>query len=337
MDAAIETTGLGKDYGGGHGLHGLDLTVARGEVFGFAGPNGAGKSTTIRLLMGMLRPTAGSARVLGLDCWDSAVAVKRHVGYVPGELPDWGGLRGGELLGWLGGLRGGVDPGVVSDLCRRLELDLGRRWREYSRGNKQKLALVAAFASQPSVLIMDEPTGGLDPLHQRVFASLVGEARERGATVFLSSHVLSEIEHLCDRVAIVRDGRLVEVASLADLRRVRATVVEASFSGAVPVAAVAAVDGVRDVSVDGRRLRCTVTGSFDGLLAVLGGAGVVTLTSRAPSLEEVFLSFYAGGGRDPESGAVGAVLRGPALRSKEEAVAAIRAPQHGSAHPGREA
>lgn len=227
--AAIETAGLTKDYGLGRGIFELDLRVPAGEVFGFLGPNGAGKTTTIRLLMGLIRPTAGSARVFGLDCERDAVAVKRLVGYLPGELPQYGGWRGSEVVAYLGGLRGGVDEHEVRRIAERFSLDLGRKYREYSRGNKQKLALVIAFMHRPDLLILDEPTAGLDPLLQQEFNALVRESRVRGATVFLSSHVLSEVEQTCDRAAIVREGRLVVVSAVRDLLATGARTLEEAF------------------------------------------------------------------------------------------------------------
>jgi ABC-2 type transport system ATP-binding protein len=289
---AIISRRLTKDYGGGRGLTDLDLEVGAGEVFGFLGPNGAGKTTTIRLLMGMLRPSGGSAQVFGLDCQRQAVAIKRLVGYVPGELPDWGRLRGSEITASLAALRGGVDPGYVAGLCEQLELDLGRRWRELSRGNKQKLALVLALMHRPELLVLDEPTGGLDPLKQQVFYQLLREARAGGATVFLSSHVLAEVEHVGDRVGIVREGRLVTVATLEELRRLRSYQVELRFAGPPPAGAVQAAAGVTQVTVDGMRLACTVRGSFGPLLAAIAGQEVLTMTSQEPSLEELFLAYY---------------------------------------------
>ena len=220
--AAIRTSGLTKDYGRGRGLFELDLQVAQQEVFGYLGPNGAGKTTTIRVLMGLIRPTAGSAYIFGLDCVRDAVDMKRKVGYLPGDVPQFGSLRGSEVVAYLGGMRGGVDRKVVRALSERFDLDLGRRFREYSSGNKQKLAIVLAFMHRPDLLILDEPTSGLDPLNQQEFYALLRETREAGATIFLSSHVLSEVEHVCDRVGILRAGRLVKVADLEELRRARA-------------------------------------------------------------------------------------------------------------------
>src|SRR2546429_5931212 len=219
---AIRTSRLTKDYGAGRGLFDLDLQVAAQEVFGYLGPNGAGKTTTIRMLMGMIRPTSGSAFIFGLDSVRDAVDVKRKVGYLPGDVPQFGSLRGSEVVAYLGGMRGGVDRNVVRALSERFDLDLGRRFREYSSGNKQKLAIVLAFMHRPDLLILDEPTSGLDPLNQQEFYALLRETREAGATIFLSSHVLSEVEHVCDRVGIIRDGRLVRVAQLDQLRRARA-------------------------------------------------------------------------------------------------------------------
>ena len=201
----------------GRGLFELDLQVEPGEIFGFLGPNGAGKTTTIRLLMGLIRPTAGSAFVFGLDCTRDAVEVKRKVGYLPGDAPDFGSLRGREVVAYLGGMRGGVDRERVRALARRFDLDLGRRFREYSTGNKQKLGIVLAFMHRPELLILDEPAAGLDPLHRQEFYRLLRESRDDGATVFLSSHVLSEVEQVCDRVAIVRAGRLAHAGRVDEL------------------------------------------------------------------------------------------------------------------------
>ena len=290
--AAITTRGLTKDYGMQRGLFDLDLEVGAGEVFGFLGPNGAGKTTTIRLLMGMIFPTRGSAQVFGLDCQREAVAVKTKVGYLPGELPQFGGLRGSEIVAYLAGLRGGVDAARVTAIAQRLELDLGRRYREYSRGNKQKLGLLVAFMHRPSLLILDEPTASLDPLNQQTFYDLLSESRQDGATIFLSSHVLSEVEHVCDHVGIIRRGRLVSVAGLDDLHHLRIHHVEVEFAGAPPIDAIKAAEGVTDVRVDGSRVQCKVRGGFEPLLTAIAGRGVLNLVSEEPSLEELFLSYY---------------------------------------------
>jgi ABC-2 type transport system ATP-binding protein len=227
--SAIRTSKLSKDYGAGRGLFELDLEVAPREVFGYLGPNGAGKTTTIRLLMDMVRPTGGTAYVFGLDCRRDSVAVKRKVGYLPGDLPLFGSLRGKEVVAYLGGLRGGVDRDRVRKLAERLDLDLGRRFREYSSGNKRKLGILLAFMHSPELLILDEPTNGLDPLNQHEFYELLHEARDGGATVFLSSHILSEVEHVCDRVGILRAGKLVRVADLGELRKSGETSLEQIF------------------------------------------------------------------------------------------------------------
>src|ERR1700730_7461482 len=214
MTTAIETHGLRKNYGRGRGLFDLNHEVAEGEVLGYLGPNGAGKTTTIRLLMGLIHPTAGAATIFGLDTQREAAEVKRHVGYVPGELPQFGGLRGSEIVAYIAGLRGGGDGKVVAQVCERFSLDLGQAFREYSRGNKQKLAIVLGFMHRPRLLILDEPTGGLDPLNQQEFYGICRQAREDGSTVFLSSHILSEVEHISDRVGIIRSGRLIKTARL---------------------------------------------------------------------------------------------------------------------------
>ena len=290
--SAIETNGLTKDYGAGRGIFGLELFVGRGEIFGYLGPNGAGKTTTLKLLMGLIHATRGSARIFGLDCDRQAVAVKRTVGYVPGELPQFGGWRGSEIVAYAAGLRGDVDDAHVAELATRLALDLGRKYREYSHGNKQKLALVLAFMHQPALLLLDEPTTGLDPLHQQVFYALVHEARDAGATVFISSHVLSEIEHVCDRVGIVRSGRLVTVAALDELAGIRAHRVEIEFAEEPPVDRLRAVPRLEQLTVHGRRVTGMLRGSFDPLMRAIEGHRVARLVSREPTLEEVFLTYY---------------------------------------------
>ncbi len=290
--AAIRAVALSKDYGAGRGLFDLDLQVSPQEVFGYLGPNGSGKTTTIRLLMGMIRPTHGSGYIFGLDSIRDSAAVKRRVGYLPGDVPMFGSLRGSEIVAYLGGMRGGVDQGTVRALAKRFDLDLNRRFREYSSGNKQKLAIVLAFMHTPDLLMLDEPTSGLDPLNQQEFYALLREARDGGATVFLSSHVLSEVEHICDRVGILRAGRLVQVAQLEELRRIRVHRVEIAFGSDVPAERLRAASGVDDVTVRGHSVTCTVQGSFDGLLQAISGTHVIDLVSTEPSLEEVFLSFF---------------------------------------------
>jgi ABC-2 type transport system ATP-binding protein len=292
--AAIRTSKLSKDYGLGRGLFDLDLEVSPQEVFGYLGPNGAGKSTTIRSLMGMIQPTGGSAQIFGMDCQRDSVAVKRKVGYLPGDMPQFGSLRGKEVVAYLGGLRGGADTQTVHSIAERFDLDLGRRFREYSSGNKQKLGIVLAFMHKPELLILDEPTSGLDPLNQQEFYTLLREARDGGATVFLSSHILSEVEHVCDRVGIIRSGKLVKVAQLEELHRIRVHRVEIEFAADSinPEPAIRAADGVEGVVAGDHRLSCTVKGSFEPLHKALEGAKVTNLVSHEPSLEEIFLTFY---------------------------------------------
>ncbi len=291
-DLAVQTQTLTKDYGNGRGIFDLDLSVAVGEAFGFLGPNGAGKTTTIRLLMGLIHATRGSARIFGLDSDRDSVAVKRSVGYCPGELPQFGGWRGSEIVTYLAGLRGDVKDSAITALAQRLDLDLGRKYREYSHGNKQKLALVLAFMHEPALVILDEPTTGLDPLHQQEFYGIVRDARERGATVFISSHVLSEVEHVCDRVGIVREGRLATVSTLEDLVGMRAFHVEIEFADVVPVERLKAVQGFEQLKVDDHRATGLLRGSFEPLMSAIAGHRVVGLTSREPSLEEIFLTYY---------------------------------------------
>jgi ABC-2 type transport system ATP-binding protein len=292
--AAIRTSKLSKDYGLGRGLFELDLDVAKQEVFGCLGPNGAGKTTTIRLLMGMIRPTSGAAHIFGLDCRRDSVAIKRKVGYLPGDVPQFGSLRGKEVVAYLGGMRGGADPTAVRSIAARFDLDLSRRFREYSSGNKRKLGILLAFMHKPDVLILDEPTSGLDPLNQQEFYALLREARDGGATVFLSSHILSEVEHVCDRVGILSGGRLVNVAKLEDLHHIHAHHVEIEFAAGsqIPEGAIRSAAGIEEVTVDDRRVTCTVHGSIEPLLAAIRDARVIDLVSTEPSLEETFLSFY---------------------------------------------
>jgi ABC-2 type transport system ATP-binding protein len=291
--AAIRTSKLSKNYGLGRGLFDLDLDVPPQDVFGYLGPNGAGKSTTIRCLMGMIRPSSGSAQIFGLDCRRDSVAVKRRVGYLPGDMPQFGSLRGKEVVAYLGGMRGGVDPKAVRAIAERFDLDLSRRFREYSSGNKQKLGIVLAFMHKPDLLILDEPTSGLDPLNQQEFYKLLGEARDAGATVFLSSHILSEVEHVCQRVGIIRAGKLVKVAQLDELHSIRVHSVELEFAPSTKVPdAILSAEGVEGAVVTDHRLTCTVRGSFEPFLKALEGANVTNFVSHEPSLEDVFLAYY---------------------------------------------
>jgi len=287
---AVVARGLTKRYRGTDALVDLDLEVAHGEVVGYLGPNGAGKTTTIRLLLGLLRPTAGRAELFGLDCRRDAVAAHRRLAYVGGETSLWPGLTGAETLHLLGRVQGRVDPAYRDQLVERFALDPGVKVRAYSKGNRQKLVLIAALMTRADLLVLDEPTNGLDPLMEQAFRLSIGEAKDRGQTVFLSSHILSEVEALCDRVGILRDGRLVETGTLAELRHLSALTVEATFAGPPPE--LSGVPGVSSVVVDGRVVRCQVHGLVDPLLQVLAAAGTTGLLSRAPSLEELFLARY---------------------------------------------
>jgi len=292
VTTAIETKGLTKDYGASHGIFDLDLSIQEGEVFGYLGPNGAGKTTTIKLLMGMIHATRGSATIFGLDVDRDAVPLKHKIGYVPGELPQFGGWRGSEVVAYIAGLRGDLTDGEVEAVAKRLDLDLGRKYREYSHGNKQKLALLLAFAPKPALLILDEPTSGLDPLHQQEFYGLVRDARARGATILISSHVLSEVEHVCDRVGIVREGHLATVGQLDQLAGMRAHRIEIVFAGPPPVERIRAIPGFEQVAVEDHRVSGMFRGDFEPLLAALASSQVTKFESREPSLEEIFLGFY---------------------------------------------
>ncbi|MFI8438387.1 ATP-binding cassette domain-containing protein [Streptomyces sp. NPDC079020] len=292
MTKAITVAGLHKSFGRTHALDGLDLMVETGEVHGFLGPNGAGKSTTIRVLLGLLRADSGAAQLLGGDPWHDAVALHRRVAYVPGDVTLWRNLSGGEVIDLYGRLRGGLDSSRRADLIERFELDPTKKGRTYSKGNRQKVALVAAFASDVDLLILDEPTSGLDPLMEEVFQSCVEEERERGRTVLLSSHILSEVEALCDRISIIRQGRTVETGSLADMRHLTRTSITAELSG-VPDG-LTRLPGVHDLNVRGGRVTLQVdTDKLDAVLVSLTASGVRSLTSTPPTLEELFLRHYA--------------------------------------------
>ncbi|WP_432124184.1 ABC transporter ATP-binding protein [Streptomyces sp. C10-9-1] len=300
MTKAITVSGLHKSFGRTHALDGLDLDVAPGEVHGFLGPNGSGKSTTIRVLLGLLRADAGSVRVLGGDPWHDAVELHRRIAYVPGDVTLWRNLSGGEVIDLFGRLRGGLDPARRAELVELFELDPTKKGRSYSKGNRQKVALVAAFASDADLLILDEPTSGLDPLMEGVFRSCVARERERGRTVLLSSHILSEVESLCDRVSIIRQGRTVETGTLAELRHLTRTSVTAEL--AAPPDGLAQLPGVHDLRVQGHRVSLQVdTDKIDAVLRSLTGSGVRSLTSTPPTLEELFLRHYAPAGADEEA------------------------------------
>ena len=294
VDLAIDCTRLTKHYGPRRGVVGLDLDVRRGEVFGFLGPNGAGKSTTIHLLVGQIRPTRGVATIVGLDCWRDRDAVQRRIGFLPGELALYDRLTGAEMLDYLATLRGEVSSHVVSNLVERFNVELDRPIRELSMGNRQKLGLVQAFMHEPELVILDEPTLGLDPLIQREFHQLLGEVRERGRTVFLSSHTLSEVERVADRVAIIRDGALVEVAEVSRLKQLAVRRIDFEFSLPVAPAVFAGVEGVRHVEIDGREVRVEVEGSLAKVMKVAADHEVVNLHVREADLEDIFLTYYRG-------------------------------------------
>ncbi|WP_061297004.1 ABC transporter ATP-binding protein [Herbidospora cretacea] len=290
MENAIMVSGLHKTFGRTHALNGLDLTVKTGEVHGFLGPNGSGKSTTIRVLLGLLRADSGSARLLGGDPWKDATALHRRLAYVPGDVTLWPNLSGGEVIDLLGRLRGGLNPQRRAELLERFDLDPRKKGRAYSKGNRQKVALVAALASDVELLILDEPTSGLDPLMEEVFRECVVEEKRSGRTVLLSSHILAEVEQLCDRVSIIRNGQTVETGTLTDLRHLTRTSISADLA-----APLTSIPGVHDLVVDGTRVRFEVdTDRLDETLKHLTTAGVRSLTSQPPTLEELFMRHYQG-------------------------------------------
>lgn len=305
MSAVIDVQQLTKSFGRVRALDGLDLTVERGEVHGFLGPNGAGKSTTLRVLLGLLRADGGTARVLGADAWADAVALHRRLAYVPGDVSLWPSLTGGEAIDVLAGLRGPVDPRRRAELLERFDLDPGKKTRTYSKGNRQKVALVAALVSDVELYVLDEPTSGLDPLMELVFQECVGEVVARGATVLLSSHILAEAERLCDRVTLVRAGRAVESGTLAQLRRLHRTdvTVVCAAPAAQVAARVAGSGGVHDVRVEGEEVRLAVDdGAMSEVAALLAQLGIVHLQAAPPSLEELFVHHYEPAGDVPSRG-----------------------------------
>jgi ABC-2 type transport system ATP-binding protein len=294
MSEAIDVEGLVKRFGAVTALDGLDLHVRTGEVHGFLGPNGAGKTTTIRVLLGLMRADGGSARLLGGDPWSDAPALHRRLAYVPGDVTFWPSLTGGEVIDLLGRLRGGLDPKRRDDLIERFELDPRKKGRTYSKGNRQKVALVAALSSDVELLVLDEPTSGLDPLMEEVFRELILEEKRRGdRTVLLSSHILSEVEALCDRLTIIRAGKSVETGTLADLRHLTRTTIRAELTG--PVNGLGGLAGVHDLtSEDGRVAFDVDADALEPALKALVAAGVRSLVSQPPSLEELFLRHYTG-------------------------------------------
>jgi ABC-2 type transport system ATP-binding protein len=292
MDAtAISTEGLIKTFGPTRALDGLDLSVRTGEVHGFLGPNGAGKTTTLRILLGLLRADAGQVRLLGGDPWRDAVALHRRLAYVPGDVTLWPSLTGGEVIDLLGRLRGGLNPKRRDELLERFDLDPRKQARTYSKGNRQKVALIAGLASDVELLLLDEPTSGLDPLMEATFREVIREELQSERTVLLSSHILAEVEALCDRVSIIRAGRIVESGTLADLRHLTRTSITAEL--AAPPDGLGGLAGVHDLQVDGTRVHLQVdAASLDEALRHLSAAGVRSLTSQPPTMEELFLRHY---------------------------------------------
>jgi ABC-2 type transport system ATP-binding protein len=292
MPAIIRTERLTKSYGKHRGIVEVDLEVQAGEVFGFLGPNGAGKTTTIRTLLDLIRPTSGRAFVFDIETTADPVSIHRRIGYIPGEFALYDRLTGAQTLEYFGNLRGGVDKAYRVALMERFDLDPSRRFKEYSKGNKQKVGLVIALQHRPELLILDEPTSGLDPLIQQSFYELVREAREEGRTIFLSSHILSEVERTCDRVAIIKDGRLVKVDSVEGLRDLAHHEVELRFTDGVPAEAFAGLPGVSEVVVEDHTLRMRVTGPITPVVQVAARYELLDFVSREPTLEETFLAQY---------------------------------------------
>jgi ABC-2 type transport system ATP-binding protein len=290
MTTIIETKGLTKKYKNKAALDNLDITVKKGEVLGYLGPNGAGKTTTIRLLLGLIKPTSGSATILGQDTSKKAAEIHKKVAYVPGETSYWPSLSGAETLQFLANLHGTTDEAYQAELIKKFDFDPNKKIRTYSKGNRQKIALIAALASRADLLIFDEPTSGLDPVMAKVFRNEVLTAKHNGQTVFLSSHILEEVEELCDRVAVLREGKLIELGTLDEMRHLSAVTVEATFSGTPPD--VKGAKGVSHIEVHEHFLRCNVNGPIAPLLSILAPAHPISLISRKPSLEELFLALY---------------------------------------------
>ncbi|HEY8738881.1 MAG TPA: ABC transporter ATP-binding protein [Candidatus Dormibacteraeota bacterium] len=294
MAPIVEVERLTKSYAGKRGIAEVSFAVEEGEVFGFLGPNGAGKTTTIRVLMALLRADAGSARVAGLDCWKQSLEIKRLIGYMPGEPALDPNLTGGQILEYFAHLRGGVDHAFLKQLIQRFDLDTSRRFRQYSTGNKRKVVLIQAFMHRPRLLILDEPTSGLDPLNQQEFDRMVREARDDGRTVFLSSHVLSEVEKTCTRVGIIRDGGLVRIGGMAEVTAIKRYEITIAFAQAVPVDTFERLDGVLEVETlnHGHGVRLGMQGPADAVIKAAARYPVLSLTSHEPSLEDIFLRYY---------------------------------------------
>ncbi|MEI6867780.1 MAG: ABC transporter ATP-binding protein [Actinomycetes bacterium] len=286
----IKTLELTKIYGDKAAVKNLNLDIAEGQVFGFLGPNGAGKTTTIRMMLGLIKPTSGSAEIFGLDCTKSPEEIHKRLAYVPGESNLWGSLTGKQTLELLSSLHGKVDSTYQSNLVERFQLDPSKKVRAYSKGNRQKLLLVAGLSTRSDVLLLDEPTSGLDPLMQEVFRSVVLEAKEHGQTIFLSSHTLSEVEVLCDLVGLLRNGELIEIGTLEEMRHLSALTYQITFAG-TPID-LAKVENVKRVVVEGHRVSCELAGTPTALMQALANANVTKLVAHEASLEEIFLSHY---------------------------------------------
>ncbi|MEI7556324.1 ABC transporter ATP-binding protein [Candidatus Chlorohelix sp.] len=294
---ALELNQLTKNYGSSRGITELDLTVEQGEIFGFLGPNGAGKTTTIRLLLNLIYPTSGKARIFGLDSQSDTVEIRKHIGYLPGEFTLYSNLTGVKTLEYFANLRGGVDWKYVQELAQRLDLDMSKKFKQYSRGNKQKVGVIQALMHKPRLLVLDEPTSGLDPLNQQEFYKLIQETKASGSTIFLSSHIMSEVEKVCDRVAIIREGKLVKIGLISELTDIKAHSLEITFNGQVPLEALNAIPGLSRFEVAPndhlQTVRCVARAeSLDKVLKVLAGYTVLNFVSREPSLEETFLDYY---------------------------------------------
>jgi ABC-type multidrug transport system, ATPase component len=298
MAAIIEAERLTKSYGGKRGIAEVSFQVEEGEVFGFLGPNGSGKTTTIRVLMALLRADAGAARIAGLDCWKQSLEIKRLIGYVPGEPALDPNLTGGQILEYFAHLRGGVDQSYLKQLIQRFDLDTSRKFRQYSTGNKRKVVLIQAFMHRPRLLILDEPTSGLDPLNQQEFDRMVKEARDEGRTVFLSSHILSEVEKTCTRVGIIRDGGLVRIGDVAEVKAIKRYEITITFANAIPAETFKTLDGVVEVETlnHGHGVRLAMQGPADAVIKAAAHYPVVSLTSYEPSLEDIFLRYYEADG-----------------------------------------
>jgi ABC-2 type transport system ATP-binding protein len=305
MTAMIEVDGLTKTYGRKRGITDVSFRVEEGEVFGFLGPNGAGKTTTIRILMALLRADSGTAKIAGLDSWEQSLKIKKLIGYVPGEPSLDPNLTGGQILEYFANLRGGVDQAYLKKLIERLELDTSKKFRQYSTGNKRKVVLIQAFMHRPRLLILDEPTNGLDPLNQQEFDAMVREAREEGHTVLVSSHVLSEVEKICTRVGIIREGRIVRIGEVAELKDIKRYEITIRFANPVPVETFAKLDGVAGVERlnNGHAVRLAMQGAADAVIKAAAQYQVVSLTSYEPSLEDVFLRYYEADGSESKAAA----------------------------------